>query len=154
MSQTLIIFTLDTKNQHVRFRFWYLLWPLCKTKSKTSLNPFSGEPNELWHWLSSQMNKELKAFCVDKNLESIFDKSATEKNSFVKGPFFCPQDGSNVKFQGQLNSKNLPNGNGRFQAQEIYHQPKYHSKITQVYRLKKFLAKGKSAMVDWPAGTS
>ena len=57
-------------------------------KLKNSLNQFSDGPNELWHWLSSQKNKELKTFCVDKNLESTFDKSAIEKNSFVKGPFF------------------------------------------------------------------
>ena len=105
-------------------------------KSKTSLNQFSGGPNELWHWLSSQKNKELKTFCVDKNLESTFDKSAIEQNSFIKGPFFCPKDGSTVKFQGQLNSKNLPNGNGRFQAQEINHHPKYRSKIMYTEPLK------------------
>ena len=33
MSQTLIIFTPGTKNQHVWFRFWYLLWPLCNVPS-------------------------------------------------------------------------------------------------------------------------
>ena len=81
---------------------------------KTCQN-WSDSASDLWSWISSQKNKQLQTFCNVENDEN-FHRTSGEDNLFVKGPFECPDDGSIIEFQGQLNSKNLPNGAGRFKV--------------------------------------
>ena len=83
----------------------------------------TGPSSDLWYWINSQKNSVTHSFCTDKDSETTFDKKSSEKNLFVKGPFPCPEDGSFVEFQGQLNLKNLPNGNGRFHTLDRKNQP-------------------------------
>ena len=77
----------------------------------------------MWYWLNSQKNSLTHSFCAENDQETTFDKKSSEKNLFVKGPFSCPEDGSSVEFQGDLNSKNLPNGSGRFHTLDRKNQP-------------------------------
>ena len=77
----------------------------------------------MWYWLNSQKNSLTHSFCAENDQGTTFDKKSSEKNPFVKGPFSCPEDGSSVEFQGDLNSKNLPNGSGRFHTLDQKNQP-------------------------------
>ena len=83
----------------------------------------TGTSSDLWYWLNSQKNSLKHSFCAETDQETTFDKKSSENNLFVKGPFSCPEDGSSVEFQGDLNSKNLPNGSGRFHTLDQKNQP-------------------------------
>ena len=60
---------------------------------------------ELWTWIDSQKKRKFVSFCKDKAESEI-----SPDNEFIKGPFPCPDEGSNVKFDGKFNDKNLPTG--------------------------------------------
>ena len=80
--------------------------------------------DELWHWLKSQLRKDLRTFCVDGDV-STDDASAVDASvSIVGKTTSC--DRSTTTFQGSVDVSGFPKGPGvlhRLPENEVKNKP-------------------------------